>query len=634
MVAFLGLAAAILFLAAVPASAQALGLSEQQEVEVGRRAAMEVEFDQPMIHDREVIDYVERLGLRLARKSGRNNLRYRFQVVHSDDVNAFVLPGGFIYVTRGLIEAAGSESELAGALAHEIGHVVGRHHASRIQRSQLKSLGFALLGTVTGGLTGMAARQAGKTGVRGLFKAFSREEEREADRLGAKNMYDAGYDPRGMVTFFERIATMREDKPGMVGRFFASHPSPEERTDNIADLIETFPPKPKLITQTAAFARIQERVIQLRPEAGGSTSEAAAAILESGEKDADSLEMRYREIAAVYAPVFYQALGDHPRYDYITNFDFDGDWQGDNNWKNAADSRLPLNAWIYYSVRETPTHWFIHYAAFHPRDYKGGERRGTWLSRAIRAGVDKVGSRDPSGRADELVLAHENDLEGALVVVEKRGDDPRQGEVVFVETLAHNEFLKYVPEASPREGFETVRLAGRRAKLYIEPKGHGIKAFRGDEEQIKSAQKGFRVYSFTGHAEEQAQSKTSEYVGYDLVPLSTTLWPIAQRGLSATYAETQDYGMILLNFATPDGGVEERAIRLGHLGTAFRGEVGGANLARPPWAWFDGKNRSEPLGQWYFDPARTIRDHFQLGAEFSTAYLTLDLESAQEQASH
>lgn len=82
-------------------------------------------------------------------------------------------------------------------------------------------------------------------------------------------------------------------------------------------------------------------------------------------------------LAARYAPVFYQGLGQTPRFDYITNFDFDGDWRGDNNWQNADDPRFPLAAWVYFSVCETATHYFIHYAVFHPRDWKG-VTAGAW----------------------------------------------------------------------------------------------------------------------------------------------------------------------------------------------------------------------------------------------------------------
>src|SRR5258708_7175038 len=89
-------------------------------------------------------------------------------------------------------------------------------------------------------------------------------------------------------------------------------------------------------------------------------------------------------VAARFAPIFYQALGDKPRSDYITNFDFDGDWRGDNNWEHTDDKSFPLRAYIYYAVSETQTHFFIHYVVFHPRDYKGGERKGLILSEIIR----------------------------------------------------------------------------------------------------------------------------------------------------------------------------------------------------------------------------------------------------------
>lgn len=608
--------------------AQVIRVSEPHEIELGRRLAAEVEFELPLVSDGKVGDYVEKLGVRLARKSARPHLRYRFRVIHSDEADAFALPGGFVYVTRGLIEAAGSEAELAGVLAHEIGHVAARHHASRVRREKLTALGFTVLGPVIGGgMRARAMRKGGSAGLSGLFARFNREQEREADRLAAKNLYDAGYDPRALISFLERIASLQQSFPGRFARFFEAHPSLEDRVDNIHDLIETFPGRVSSSGSGEAFLRVQQRLKSLRPPTPASSLNAAAAILDAAENEPETPEARHREVAALFAPLFYQALGEHPRYDYITSFDFDGDWRGDNNWHNAADRRFTLPAWVYYNVRETATHYFVHYAVFHPRDYKGGKRRGRWLSRTIRAGVDLLGSHDPTGRAQELVLAHENDLEGVLLVVEKRGDDPASGRVVFVETMAHNQFHKYVPETAARDGFATVPVAGRRVKLYIEPKGHGIYAYSGDENQLKSAVKGFRLYAFTGQAEPQPDVNASQVVGYDLAPLATTLWAIALRGISPTYAETQDYGLVLVNVAVEDR-VEERAVRLEGIGSAFRGKVGGVNLARPPWAWFDGRNRSEPLGQWYFDPARTIRDHFGLGPGFSTAYLALEFDPA------
>ncbi len=612
--------------------AQILRLSEAHEIELGRRIAAEVESEAPLLRDPKVSDYVETLGVRLARKSARPQLRYRFRVFHSDEADAFALPGGFVYVTRGLMEMLESEAELAGVLAHEIGHVAARHHASRIRREKLASLGFTLLGPVLGGgIRSRAMRKGGSAGVRGLFQRFSRGQEREADRLAAKNLHEAGYDPRALIVVLERLAAARQSSPGRLTRFFDTHPSLEERVDNVSDLLQTLPPPPRPGPAGVAFRPVQQRLKTLRPPAPTSSSVAAAAVLEAADSEPETREARYREVAALFAPLFYQALGDHPRYDYITSFDFAGDWRGDNNWRNAGDRRFTLPAWVYYNVRETATHFFLHYAVFHPRDYKGGKRSGRLLSRTIRAGVDLVTAQDPTGRAQELVLAHENDLEGVLLVVEKRGADPALGAVVFVKTLAHNQFHRYVPESAPREGFGRVPIVGRRVKLYIEPKGHGIYAYAGEENQLKSAVKGFRLYTFTGQAELQPDENTDRVVGYDLAPIAGTLWALALRGISPTYGETQGYGLVLIDVVT-ESGIEERAVRLEGIGSAFRGEVGGKNLARPPWAWFDGRNRAAPLGQWYFDPACTIRDHFGLGAEFSTAYLAIEFDPAGPRA--
>ena len=158
-----------------------------------------------------------------------------------------------------------------------------------------------------------------------------------------------------------------------------------------------------------------------------------------------------REVAARFAPIFYQALGDKPRSDYITNFDFDGDWRGDNNWEHTDDKTFPLRAYIYYSVSETQTHFFIHYAVFHPRDYKGGERKGLILSEIIREGTKRGREHDPTGLMAEAGVAHENDMEGVLIVVAKKGKNPDR--VVFVEAFHHDDFAPYVAGESAAKGF-------------------------------------------------------------------------------------------------------------------------------------------------------------------------------------
>jgi hypothetical protein len=332
---------------------------------------------------------------------------------------------------------------------------------------------------------------------------------------------------------------------------------------------------------------------------------------------------RDREIAAHFAPVFYQGLGDQRRHDYITNFDFDGDWRGDNNWNNSADERFPHRAFVYYGVSETPTHILIHYAVFHPRDYKGGAgARGPLLSEIIREGARRGGRYDLTGLSSEAVLAHENDMEGCLIVASKTGADFKQARVAFVETLAHDRFLKYTTEAVAvdergRPAFDSVRLEAGHPELYIEPKGHGIVAYVGGEKQ--SPANGTIVYKFAGRAEDPDKSPQNA-TGYDLLPLYTTIWSRARGGVNPTFGAAYKYGARAFTVAQTSNRALKRTVNLGTVGTAFRGSKGAPNIARPPWGWFDRNEREPAHGSWFFDPTATVKRRFKLGDNFSVAY--------------
>ncbi|HEX8499739.1 MAG TPA: hypothetical protein VF659_04040 [Pyrinomonadaceae bacterium] len=329
---------------------------------------------------------------------------------------------------------------------------------------------------------------------------------------------------------------------------------------------------------------------------------------------------RERLVASRFAPVFRQALGDHPRADYITNFDFDGDWRGDNNWAHADDRRHRLRAYVYFAVSETATHFFAHYAVFHPRDYKGGSTAGPLLSDAIREGVRRGGRYDPTGLSREAVLAHENDMEGCLVVAAKDGDEPALARVVLVETLAHDRVLKYAPEGAPAPAsFGRVRLEGQRPLLYVEPKGHGVYAYDGGGKQ--SPGRGTLVYKFEGRADDPEAGTRRDELGYELLPLFDTLWPRARAGAKETFGEVADYGAF--SFASAPAGKRARRTtrKMGRLGAAFLGGFGARNAARPPWGWFDRGEPGQPPGAWFFDPAATARRHLGRGEDFSTTYL-------------
>jgi hypothetical protein len=328
------------------------------------------------------------------------------------------------------------------------------------------------------------------------------------------------------------------------------------------------------------------------------------------------------QIAAAFAPTFYQSLGSQPRFDFITNFDFDGDWRGDNNWTNAADLRFPLPAYIYYSVAETETHYFVTYAVFHPRDYKGGDQDGVVLSEWIEKGIELFGGKDPTGLSNQVTLAHENDLEGVLVVVEKRGKSLQDGQVQYVETIAHNRFLKYVSNKLTMQDFGPIKLNGQHPELYIEPRGHGILSNLADRGRNQDGK--FFIYSYAGKPGDPVKESNNGKIGYTLIPIYSTLWSQALLGESQTYALTNDYTKLITevrknysegaNLKSLGGNTTVK------IGSAFRGSIGGKNRALAPWGWFDLTERDRPIGEWFFDPASTVKRHFRLERPFSIKY--------------
>ena len=199
------------------------------DVRLGRQAAAEAEQQFPLLRDSEVNAYVERVGQRLVAaippEFQHPEFRYYFKVVNASDINAFALPGGPMYVNRGMIEAARTEGEMAGVMAHELSHVALRHGTAQATKAQKYALGagvVGILGTILGG-PGLGQVAQAPFGV--YFLKFSREYETEADLLGARIMANAGYDPRDLANVFRTI----EAKGGGGGGFLSDHPSSKDR---------------------------------------------------------------------------------------------------------------------------------------------------------------------------------------------------------------------------------------------------------------------------------------------------------------------------------------------------------------------------------------------------------------------
>ena len=232
-------------------------LTDADEIALGREFSREIEREVRLYTDPEVVRYVDELGQTLVRHSRRSNIRYYIKVVDTDDVNAFALPGGYLYVNRGLISMAGTESELAGVIAHEIAHVVGRHGAKALTRQ----LGLEIIvGMISGrnpsGVRRIVSNVAGIGGILSMLH-YSRAAEREADALAVVNLREAGYDPGGVARFFETLLEINDRDPGAFATLFATHPPSRERIANTRKQIAALPALDGLIADSERFQRIK-----------------------------------------------------------------------------------------------------------------------------------------------------------------------------------------------------------------------------------------------------------------------------------------------------------------------------------------------------------------------------------------
>ena len=212
-------------------------ISESQEIELGQQADQDISQSMGLYEDEAWQEYVDELGQRMAADSERPDLPWTFRVLDDPTVNAFALPGGYIYLTRGILAHFSSEAEMAGVLGHEIGHVTARHGVQQVSRAQLAELGLGI-GTVLAPEL-QAFEDVAAAGLGLLFLSYGRDAERQADDLGLKYMTAEGYDPREMAATFEMLAAASGAADGeRLPGWLSTHPDPMERRDRILEEVE------------------------------------------------------------------------------------------------------------------------------------------------------------------------------------------------------------------------------------------------------------------------------------------------------------------------------------------------------------------------------------------------------------
>jgi Zn-dependent protease with chaperone function len=208
--------------------------SPQDDVQIGQQSAVQAEQQLPILNDSQVEGYINRIGQRLAQNAGGPQFQYRFRVVNASDINAFALPGGYVYVNRGVLDQAKNEGEVAGVLAHEISHVSLRHGTHQASKAYAAQAGLSILGGILGGKVGQNTAQilnvVGGVGLNALFLKYSRDLESQADVRGAQILAASGYSPADMVSFFQTLESVDKSKKT---NWLSDHPAPPDRISRI-----------------------------------------------------------------------------------------------------------------------------------------------------------------------------------------------------------------------------------------------------------------------------------------------------------------------------------------------------------------------------------------------------------------
>jgi beta-barrel assembly-enhancing protease len=236
--------------------------SVEKEVNLGRQLSAEIDRQAKLIDDPVITEYINRVGQNIVLHSDAK-IPFTIKVIDSDEVNAFALPGGFFYVNKGLILAADNESEVAGVMAHEIAHVTARHAVENEAKGMLAQIGLIAGSIFLGGIPGAVLQNTAGLGLGAGFAKFSRDAEREADKLGVQYLYAAGYDPGSMSTMFEKLASQNKKKPGFFAKTFSSHPQSVDRLEASKALVARFPEREEYVLNTSEFQRVKNRLLRL-----------------------------------------------------------------------------------------------------------------------------------------------------------------------------------------------------------------------------------------------------------------------------------------------------------------------------------------------------------------------------------
>ena len=236
-----------------------IGIEEEEEF--GDEYAAQIRQEVRLVQDSAALAVLNRIGRELASRADSTAREYEFHLVDSPEVNAFAIPGGHIFVNRGLVEHADNVAELAGVLGHEIAHVTERHGLEQVEKRQRTGILVSLVYMVLGRDPGVLEQIVIQGGGAAVFAKYGRDAEREADQRAVDIVRAAGYDPEGIATFFEELLDQQRTQPGGVEQWFSTHPTSDERVRNTRALIAAAgPANGRPVRDTPEYQALRERL--------------------------------------------------------------------------------------------------------------------------------------------------------------------------------------------------------------------------------------------------------------------------------------------------------------------------------------------------------------------------------------
>jgi Zn-dependent protease with chaperone function len=402
--------------------------SKDQDVQLGREAAAQVEQQMPVVRDNELNAYVQRIGQKLASQPQADKFPYTFKVVADKSINAFALPGGPTFVHTGLIAAAENEAQLAGVMAHEISHVALRHGTNQASKANLIQLPAMLAGAVLGGngsMLGQLAQLGIGLGANSVLLKYSRDAERQADLLGAQMMAQAGYNPLEMARFFEKL---QAQSGGGGPEWFSSHPNPGNRMQAIQEEIRTLPQRNYSNGDVNQLRNLQARLGSVR---GDTRSADRSTTDPTTGRPSSRLKQLETEAYTMAYPENWQAFGE----------------------QGASSVTLAPREGIVQSRNGAAA---IGYGAI-VNLYQTRDRERIDLQHHTHDLINQLQASNPNMRDDGQSRRARVDGQNALVTT-LRSDSPFRGEEVdLLVTVARPEGLFYIVFIAPASEYRQVQ---------------------------------------------------------------------------------------------------------------------------------------------------------------------------------